>query len=349
MSYGKELAQGAGGNIVSDITGLPMYYLQRHHAKKDYERVRADNRADWEMANRYNSPVEQMNRLREAGLNPNLVYGKGADQAAVMLKGADLDSPAPKSNNLVAPVSPQQSPIVGQQLQLQKAQTDNIMADTRNKNAQNVLLELESIQKQIKNATDEIQRRELEELYADRIERYRLENDAIGQNILSNDQRMSLDLQANDRAWLDSAANRSEGLQRIAESKSRMLQTSKINAKTDKEIQYLNKQIENMEFVKRVSQSDAVIKELDAQLAQQGVPQNSNYIWKTMVEFSDWVSTSTTQAAQDFKRIMLASPQQINTTNAGPAVREYMRTHKVRSSYDRQIDDSERKQQGGSW
>ena len=32
----------------------------------------------WNRANEYNAPTAQMARLREAGLNPNLVYGKGA-------------------------------------------------------------------------------------------------------------------------------------------------------------------------------------------------------------------------------------------------------------------------------
>lgn len=32
----------------------------------------------WDMNNKYNAPVEQMKRLEEAGLNPNLVYGSGS-------------------------------------------------------------------------------------------------------------------------------------------------------------------------------------------------------------------------------------------------------------------------------
>jgi len=31
----------------------------------------------WKMQNEYNSPLNQMKRLKEAGLNPNLMYGKG--------------------------------------------------------------------------------------------------------------------------------------------------------------------------------------------------------------------------------------------------------------------------------
>lgn len=40
--------------------------------------MRKDNLADWHMQNAYNSPEAQMQRLKEAGLNPHLVYGTGA-------------------------------------------------------------------------------------------------------------------------------------------------------------------------------------------------------------------------------------------------------------------------------
>lgn len=42
-----------------------------------YARQRADSLADWQRTNEYNSPEAQMRRLKQAGLNPNLVYGDG--------------------------------------------------------------------------------------------------------------------------------------------------------------------------------------------------------------------------------------------------------------------------------
>lgn len=47
--------------------------------KEMYARQRADALADWNMQNAYNAPSAQMERLKAAGLNPNLVYGHGAD------------------------------------------------------------------------------------------------------------------------------------------------------------------------------------------------------------------------------------------------------------------------------
>lgn len=43
-----------------------------------YRRQRYDNLADWNMQNEYNLPKNQIKRFKEAGLNPNLIYGNGA-------------------------------------------------------------------------------------------------------------------------------------------------------------------------------------------------------------------------------------------------------------------------------
>lgn len=47
------------------------------HAKKAHKR----NVKMWKKANRYNHPVQQMARLKEAGLNPNLIYGTSPTSA----------------------------------------------------------------------------------------------------------------------------------------------------------------------------------------------------------------------------------------------------------------------------
>lgn len=52
---------------------------QRKWLEKTYETQKKDALEQWNRENAYNSPKQQMQRLKEAGLNPNLVYGKGAD------------------------------------------------------------------------------------------------------------------------------------------------------------------------------------------------------------------------------------------------------------------------------
>lgn len=73
------VAGGAGaiGGIVSSVTQPFLQKWQqdfeRHEAGQAWER----NIKNWEMQNDYNHPAQVMQRLKEAGLNPHLIYGKG--------------------------------------------------------------------------------------------------------------------------------------------------------------------------------------------------------------------------------------------------------------------------------
>lgn len=73
------VAGGAGaiGGIISSVTAPFLQKWQqdfeRHEAGQAWER----NIQAWRMQNEYNHPAQVMQRLKEAGLNPHLIYGKG--------------------------------------------------------------------------------------------------------------------------------------------------------------------------------------------------------------------------------------------------------------------------------
>ena len=77
MQYGIQ-----GINVSGDMLSQRW---QRKWLEKQYSVQKADALAQWNRENAYNSPKQQMQRLREAGLNPNLVYGKGADNISGQL------------------------------------------------------------------------------------------------------------------------------------------------------------------------------------------------------------------------------------------------------------------------
>lgn len=87
---------GQGINTGSSIASQ---LLQRHWNRKDYKIQRSDNLKDWHMQNEYNSPTQQMARLKAAGLNPHLVYGSGADAQM----GAPIGKSDLKETQLTAP------------------------------------------------------------------------------------------------------------------------------------------------------------------------------------------------------------------------------------------------------
>lgn len=91
-----------------------------------YDRQRADALADWNRNNEYNLPGEQMKRFKEAGLNPNLIYGQ-------MTQAAPVRSSSVPANPKTEPKS---FDFIGQIMSgflntmLLNAQTDNVKART---------------------------------------------------------------------------------------------------------------------------------------------------------------------------------------------------------------------------
>lgn len=66
--------QGMSSGLFANAQNKRMMRFQREM----YDRQRQDALSDWDRQNLYNSPSEQMRRLQEAGLNPNLMYGQGS-------------------------------------------------------------------------------------------------------------------------------------------------------------------------------------------------------------------------------------------------------------------------------
>lgn len=69
----------AAQKYAADKTARSNKELAEYQYSKDlemWERQRQSNLDLWNMQNQYNSPASQMSRYRDAGLNPNLIYGQ---------------------------------------------------------------------------------------------------------------------------------------------------------------------------------------------------------------------------------------------------------------------------------
>lgn len=74
MGLGKALGISAGGSLFSGLANL---FTGQGMSRRQNKRM-----VDfWRMQNEYNHPTQQMARLKEAGLNPNLMYGQSASGA----------------------------------------------------------------------------------------------------------------------------------------------------------------------------------------------------------------------------------------------------------------------------
>lgn len=87
---------GVTGNILNTNAVKQTNQQNINQSNEMYARQRADALSDWDRQNSYNSPSQQMQRFKEAGLNPNLVYGQMTNAPAV--RSSDIKQP-----NLVAP------------------------------------------------------------------------------------------------------------------------------------------------------------------------------------------------------------------------------------------------------
>ena len=88
-------AIGALGSLGSSVIG-------NKGRKANESRARRWNLEQWHRQNRYNHPIEQMARLKSAGLNPNMIYGSSPG-SAVGNAGAVAPGQAPdfKMSNFV--------------------------------------------------------------------------------------------------------------------------------------------------------------------------------------------------------------------------------------------------------
>lgn len=130
-AIGKQLLQGlpiVGGLIQGNINAKiarentdKTIAANRELAKYQYDR----DLEMWEKGNIYNSPLAQMDRLKAAGLNPNMVYGSGS--AAGMSAGTLPKFNAPtQSYNYIPPVDIPQIIGMFQDFQLKNAQMRNM-------------------------------------------------------------------------------------------------------------------------------------------------------------------------------------------------------------------------------
>lgn len=163
------LITGASSLIGQGIQNTVGRKLAGYSYKKDLEQ--------WNRQNAYNHPKAQMERLKSAGLNPNLVYGTGA-VGNTSAQGPTYKTPEFKLDTKVDALA-----TLGQynSVKQTQAQTNNIEADTLNKQTENYnkILQQEILIKQAEKLGIDIEK--LKELNPLLIQKY--EQDLESQSI----------------------------------------------------------------------------------------------------------------------------------------------------------------------
>lgn len=129
---------------ISSIAGsIASYQGQKHTNKTNIQLAKEGREHDvnmWNKQNEYNTPDMQMQRLKEAGLNPNLIYGSGQASAG------NADAPkqahvANTSNEMATFANNNAIQLLSQynDWQVKKAQIKNIEAEAQSKQQENLI------------------------------------------------------------------------------------------------------------------------------------------------------------------------------------------------------------------
>lgn len=128
------LLAAAGGSIIggalgflgqssANRTNIRLQREQNAWNEQQAEKANKWNLEQWERENLYNSPQQQMQRLEQAGLNPNLMYGQGNTGSASSLKSEMPSSVAPaRVNNSLQFLGNSLAPAISMYQDLQNRQ-----------------------------------------------------------------------------------------------------------------------------------------------------------------------------------------------------------------------------------
>lgn len=226
---------------------------------------------DLQAQNAYNSPLQQMNRLRQAGLSPMLVYGKGANTAGDMARGvqpSNFKQEAPKTDNRF--VAPALNGFL-QNMQIQ-AQTDNLHQQGSLMIKEGLLKEAQIAKIGIETAQGQFDLQKAHATYDDTLKKIKLENATLEQNL-------SINFDRNEREEIANSANVALTIQKLV--------TEKLSqGKTTAETNQIKEVINNIKL-------DAQLKQLDIDLRKNGIMPHDPLYARLVSKFLDSIDWGT--------------------------------------------------------
>lgn len=274
-----------GAQLVSQgINAISQARANRQQLKYNqqmYQQQRKDSLSDWNMQNKYGSPEQQMQRLKEAGLNPHLVYGKGTvDNFAGAVRSSDAKpySPTPPRMDIGQAVSTYAD------VELKRAQTDNLRSAIETSAEQRALIAAQALR--TAKETDYTVFKTLRDSLL-------LPGSLQAQKsvIRKTDAEITSILDSNDRAAAKNASDLKEAVERILASRAS-------RAKTLTEKNQIDQLIKNLE-------QDYKLKQFDINLKEQGVQPSDNILFRAAAQFlgqgkykgvTDWYNKNYTKS-----------------------------------------------------
>lgn len=235
----------------------------REFAEQMYNRERADRLSDFHMVNQYNSPLQQMQRLKEAGLNPHLVYDNGATHTASSPGQPTHQSWDPKTPD-VAGIG--QSALQGiaayQDFTLQQESVKNMQAQRDNMEMDKLLKGLQASGYAIDNAQSELDLNKSRQTFDTAISQ-------IEENLRATKMRTDIAVSQEVRDAAMHAPSLASAIQRVAALK----ESTKLTGQ----------QIENLK-------NNAVIQRLEINMRNKGMTFSDPLILRMLAQFAEGTS-----------------------------------------------------------
>lgn len=253
------VSQGANAYSQGKLNKKTRQWNEKMHAL-----LREESLADWAMQNEYNSPQAQMQRYRDAGLNPALIYGQSNEGATV--RSSDIPSWNPRAPEWNMDARPALQAYYD--VQLKEANLDNLRA-------QNTVILQEAALKAAStaNTIQQTSKSEFELALASDLRSTSLETAQANLRKIETD--IDVTLSANERAEIMQASNIKEATQRILTMRINNLKTQEDTLNTRTERARLEQAIINVG-------KDNELKQLDIELKQKGIQPGDNIMFRVI-------------------------------------------------------------------
>lgn len=258
------LAAGGGAALNSGSTIFTNFAQQKHN-RKMYELQKRDSLAFWHLQNQYNSPEQQMQRLKSAGLNPNLVYGQSSGAAsgqASQISTPDVQNTQyrdPQFGNSVSSAGLAYLSAITD-IEIKQAQVDNLRA-------QNQVIRQEY---ELKSAYTNRSKFDLE-----------FESELRGTSAEARRERLrqlktSTDISINEdiRRALLTTSNLQQAAERVATMRQQQLSMAQQRAHSKMEMSRIRIEKERLNAVISNTKMDTILKEKELELRKAGINPN---------------------------------------------------------------------------
>lgn len=254
------------GQGINAISQGAMNKKSREWQEKMYGIQRQDSLADWAMQNEYNHPSSQMARLRAAGLNPNLVYGHGADTTSGSVRSSDTGSWNPIAPKVDLQAVAQSAMGAYMSMELKEAQVDNFRSQNTvlTNEALLKLAQTEATLAGVKKTNVDVDMTKFDLAMKQQLQE--ITKSQAEANLANTRAQTKMTLDENERKAAMQAPTITKAVEEIYN-----LRLSR--AKTRAEINHINQQISNLK-------QDARLKQFDEETQSKGIHRNSPTWWR---------------------------------------------------------------------